>query len=170
MEFLKDLGLDKLLLVAQIVNFLILFFVLKAVFYKPLKKILEERKEKISKGIEDADAAKELRERTVKEKDEIIRTARIEVQALIEDSRKAADEIKQKIVDDAKTQSEEMVKDAQKRAEEEMKKMEKQIKVMSLDISKKIMENVIPVLMDDAQKNAVLKKAVQKLDEEKIYE
>lgn len=170
MEFLKDLGLDKLLLAAQIVNFLILFFVLKAVFYKPLKKVLDERKEKISKGIEDADAAKELKERTVKEKDDIIRAARIEVQGLIEDSRKTADEIKQKIVDDARAQSEDMVKDAQRKAEDEMKKMEKQIKIMSLDISKKIMESVIPVIMDEAQKNAVLKKAVQKLDEEKIYE
>ena len=170
MEFLKDLGLDKLLLAAQIVNFLILFFVLKAVFYKPLKKILDERKDKISKGIEDADAAKVLKERTVSEKNEIIRTARVEVQAMIEDGRKTADEIKQKLVDDAKAQSEEMVKDAQKRAEEEMKKMEKKIKGISLDISKKIMENVIPVLMDDAQKNAVLKKAIQKLEEEKIYE
>ena len=170
MEFLKDLGLDKLLLAAQIVNFLILFFVLKAVFYKPLKKVLDERKEKISKGIDDADAAKELRERTVKEKDEIIRAARVEVQTMIEDGRKTAVEIKQKLVDDAKALSEEMVKDAQKKAEDEMKKMEKQIKVMSLDISKKIMESVIPVLMDDAQKNAVLKKVVQKLDEEKVYE
>jgi len=170
MEFLKELGLEKYLLIAQIVNFLILFFILKALFYKPLKKVLDERKERIIKGIADAEAARELRERTAKEKDGIIRTARAEMLAMIEDSRKAAEEIKNKIVDDAKLESEQMVNDAKAQAQEEMKKMEKEIKKMSLDISQKIIQNVIPALLDEPEKDIVLKRAVKKLEEKNIYE
>jgi len=170
MEFLKDLGLDKYLLLAQIANFMILFFILRAVFFKPLKKVLDERKEKISKGLSDADAAKALLEKTAKEKDEIIRSARFEVQTMIEHSRKAAQDIREKIVEDAKFESTKIVQEAQKEAELEMQKMNKQIKGMSLDLSKKILENIVPVIFDEAEKNEVLKKAVKKLEEKNIYE
>ncbi len=170
MEFLKDLGLDKYLLVAQIINFLILFLILKALFFKPLKKVLEERKERIAKGLEDADTARILLEKTQKEKDEIIIAARQEIHLMMENTRKAAEDIKRKIVEDSKQESEKIVSEAKKEAENEMKKMEKQIKIMSLDISKKILSNVIPVLFDEKEKNAVLNKAVKKLEDKNIYE
>jgi F-type H+-transporting ATPase subunit b len=170
MEFLKDLGLDKYLVLAQIVNFTILFLLLKAVFFKPLKKVLDERKEKIMKGIQDADAAKVLIEKTEKEKDGIIRTARQEVQVMIEDAKKAASDIKDKIIADAKKESEQMVLEAQSLAEAEMRKMEKEVKTMSMDISRKILGNVIPVLFTGAEKDAILKKAVKTLEEKGIHE
>lgn len=170
MGFLKDLGLDKYLLLAQIVNFFILFFVLKAFFYKPLKKVLDERKEKISKGLQDADFAKALLENTAREKGVIIKSARLEVQSMIEHSKNIAQDIRYKMVEDARNEAAKVLQDAQKEAELEMQKMNKQIKGMSLDLSKKMLENVMPVLLDESQKAEVLKRALKKLEEKNLYE
>lgn len=58
-ELVQKLGIEWNLLIAQAVNFLIVLFVLWLTAYKPLVRILRERKEKIEKGVRDADAAAE---------------------------------------------------------------------------------------------------------------
>ena len=56
---LEKLGLEPHILLAQIINFLILIFVLRRFLYKPLIKFLDKRKDIIEKGLNDAQKAKE---------------------------------------------------------------------------------------------------------------
>lgn len=51
---MEGLGINLTVLIAQIVNFALLFFILRAVAYKPMLKFLDGRREKIAKGLEDA--------------------------------------------------------------------------------------------------------------------
>lgn len=51
---MEGLGINLTLLVAQIFNFFLLFLILRAVAYKPMIKFLDNRREKIAKGLEDA--------------------------------------------------------------------------------------------------------------------
>lgn len=53
-ELLSKLGIDWRLFIAQIINFLVLFFVLKKFLYKPAVAMLERRRETIEKSLEDA--------------------------------------------------------------------------------------------------------------------
>ena len=48
------LGLDPSILLAQIVNFIILLLILRVIAYQPLRKVLEQRKQRIAQGLEDA--------------------------------------------------------------------------------------------------------------------
>jgi F-type H+-transporting ATPase subunit b len=50
-ELFNQLGIDWKLLLSQAVNFLLLFIVLRAFAYKPILKILKDRKMKIEEGI-----------------------------------------------------------------------------------------------------------------------
>mgnify|MGYP001588456271 CR=1 FL=1 len=59
MELISKLGIDWKLLVAQIVNFFILLFVLYKFAYKPVLEMLEKRSKTIEKGIHDAKASEE---------------------------------------------------------------------------------------------------------------
>ena len=59
MELLSNLGINGKLLLAQIVNFFILLYILKRFAYKPILKVLDDRKEKIEKGLRDAENAKD---------------------------------------------------------------------------------------------------------------
>ncbi|MBI4193269.1 MAG: hypothetical protein HY536_01435 [Candidatus Colwellbacteria bacterium] len=56
-ELIEKLGLDWRLLAAQLVNFVIILAVLRLTLYKPLLKVLRERREKIAKGVADARVA-----------------------------------------------------------------------------------------------------------------
>jgi F-type H+-transporting ATPase subunit b len=62
-DLLANFGVDWKLLFSQVVNFLLIFFVLKITVYKPLLSILAERKKKIEIGLEKAvEADKRLSE------------------------------------------------------------------------------------------------------------
>lgn len=51
MELFNALGVDLKILFAQLVNFAILFFVLYKFAYKPLLKLIDDRKDMIEDGV-----------------------------------------------------------------------------------------------------------------------
>ncbi|RME39633.1 MAG: ATP F0F1 synthase subunit B, partial [Thermoflexia bacterium] len=69
---MEGLGINPWMLLAQIVSFLLLLFILNAVGYKPIQRILRERQERIQKGLEEARAAEEARARVEAEREEIL--------------------------------------------------------------------------------------------------
>ena len=54
----EALGLNLPQLIAQIVNFFVLLFILRLVAYKPILKMLDERKQKIAEGLNAAEIAR----------------------------------------------------------------------------------------------------------------
>ncbi|MCW5875952.1 MAG: F0F1 ATP synthase subunit B [Anaerolineales bacterium] len=73
---MEALGINLGFLLVQIFNFLILFVVLRAWVFKPIGRVLEERRERISKGLEDARIAAEARENAEKEAEKLLNEAR----------------------------------------------------------------------------------------------
>jgi len=55
METLSSLGIDLKILLAQLVNFGILIFLLSKFLYKPVLKMLDQRKKKIAESIKKAE-------------------------------------------------------------------------------------------------------------------
>lgn len=56
MELIAKLGLDWKILLAQLVNFALLFGVLSWLVYKPILRVLDDRRERVRKAMEDAKA------------------------------------------------------------------------------------------------------------------
>ncbi len=88
---MEKLGLNLGFLLVQVVNFAIIFVVLRAWVYKPLIKMLEDRRLKIAQGLEDARVAA--------------------------DARASAEEAASKIVDEAQGKATDILKEATARAE-----------------------------------------------------
>lgn len=83
MEVLAKLGVDWKLLLAQAVNFAVLFWVLRRFAYQPMLDFLEKRTVKIEQGLKDAEAATaKLSEMETKEK-AVLSEARAEAKNII---------------------------------------------------------------------------------------
>ena len=90
MEALANLGIDWKLLLAQVVNFGILLFILKRYAYQPMLRLMDERTAKIEKGLLDAEAAQvKLREMEEKEK-AVLAEARVEAKKILTETDEAA--------------------------------------------------------------------------------
>ena len=61
MEALGNLGINLSYLVVQILNFFIVMLIMSFWAYKPILKVLDERRDKIAQGLEDAREAEEAR-------------------------------------------------------------------------------------------------------------
>ncbi len=73
---MEALGLNLGYVLVQLLNFAILFVVLRAWVYKPILGLLDKRREAIAKGLEDARVAAEARENAEKEAEKIMNEAR----------------------------------------------------------------------------------------------
>ncbi|MBQ3833971.1 MAG: F0F1 ATP synthase subunit B [Elusimicrobia bacterium] len=160
-------GLETKLFIAQIVNFAILLYILKKFLYKPIAQTLKERQAKIKQGLQDAENAKQALKTADIQKIEILRNARKDADKMIEITKQSVQSIRQQVMDDSKKQAKEIIESAKKNAEAEYEAASKKIGVMSVDLSKSIVSKILSELFTEEDKNAVLVRAVEKLESSK---
>lgn len=153
--------IDYKILIAQIVNFTIVLFVLYKFAYGPLLKVMTDRTKKIEKGIKDAEEArKKLEETEVKEK-AVLSEARREAQAIIDTAEKTALKNKEELLSEAKKKSDEIVINTQKQLEEEKKKMMGEIKSEIADLVVAATGKVIDEKLDEKRDKELIEKAIK---------
>ena len=112
-ELIHQLGIDWRLIIAQMINFLILMAILYRFAYKPLIKILEERRKKIEKSIDDAKAIEENMSRSMAERQQIVAEARRDAGRIMEETKVIATNHKNAAMAEAKTEAEKIIKNAE---------------------------------------------------------
>lgn len=94
---LEQFGINGPLLLAQIVNFALLLFVLQRFLYRPLVKFLDERRTTIAKSLTRAKEVDEAYAKTTALRDEVLAQARREAEAIVKkaaaDARVKAEDI-----------------------------------------------------------------------------
>lgn len=86
------LGIDWKIFLAQLINFVIVFWLLNKYAFKPLLRVLEERREKVEKSVKDAQSIIEEKERLKQEVDKKLAQASQKAQEIVSASSKAAKE------------------------------------------------------------------------------
>jgi F-type H+-transporting ATPase subunit b len=106
MAFFDAFGVDLPKLAFQIINFLLILYLLNRFLFKRVLGLLDERGEKISKGLEDAEAAARDRELARAEREAALDEARKEAQAMIATATKIAEDSRAEIVAAARAEAE----------------------------------------------------------------
>ncbi len=93
MEILNQFGINPILLAAQVVNFFILLFILKKFLYKPILKVLEERRKKIAESLRNAEEIELKLRKTQEQSENIIADTLEESKKILDDTNKVAAQI-----------------------------------------------------------------------------
>ena len=109
MEGLAGLGVSLSMLLAQIVNFVILFGLLYLVAYKPLIRMLDERSRKIKESMEQTEYIKEQAAQAEAEAKKRIEAASREGQEAIARAVRTGEEIRQQAQQGARQDAESLV-------------------------------------------------------------
>lgn len=147
MEIFAKLGVDWKLLLAQVVNFAILFWILRRFAYRPMLEFLEKRSERIEKGLKDAEAAKhKLSEMEEKEK-EVLAAARHEARAILSAAEEGAKKRDAERLAETEAEAKRFLEDARIKIGEEKQKILSEAKreiaeVVSLSVEKILKEKV----------------------------
>lgn len=119
MESLLDaFGIDVKLLLAQLVNFGVLFVALTWLLYKPVMKTLDERAAKIAQGVEDAEIASEKALQADENAAKVVKGAETEAEGIVSSARDLAGTEKSRIMKEAEARAAQVAADAEARAEE----------------------------------------------------
>ncbi|MEK7564082.1 MAG: ATP synthase F0 subunit B [Patescibacteria group bacterium] len=137
--------IDWKIIIAQMINFGVVFVVLYIFALKPLNKLMEERSLKINKGIEDAKINKDILEKTQVEYDAILSKARIEANDVFQQIKKEAEAKKTSMIEDAKNEVTMIVENGKKNLESEKTKMveeaKKEIVALAMDATRKLISS-----------------------------
>ena len=158
-EMLGDLAIN-------IINILILFFVARALLYKPVKKFLDARREKEQKALSDAEKARADAEALKTEyeaalsgveekKTEILSEARAEARQAAEAIRSEADRRAERIRSEAEAQAENTLKKAVEDARREVGEL-------AIDLSGKVLSREVT----DEDNRVIIDSFFRQLEEE----
>jgi F-type H+-transporting ATPase subunit b len=109
---IEALGLNLPALVAQLVSFALLLVVFRMFLYKPLLRMLDERKQRIQEGLEASDEAKRRLSQTEQEVAKEIDKARQEGQGLITQAQQISTRIQEEARQAARTEAEQLLERA----------------------------------------------------------
>lgn len=117
-DLLEQLGIKVSSLLIQGGNFVILLIVLTFAVYRPLMRVMKERREKIALGIRGAEEAQKRIDEAEKIKDEKIKEADKNVIAIIGEAEQKAKVRGKEIVNVAEKQAEDVIQEAARVAEQ----------------------------------------------------
>lgn len=121
-------GFEAPFFIAQVVNFLIVAFVLYRFAYKPVIATLDERQRKINDGLQYAEQMKLKLAETEKHYHERVKEGHHEAQRILEDAREQSKRLLDKQTREAAERAQELIAQAQLAAEREHEKMLAQLR------------------------------------------
>jgi len=163
MKLLSALGLDPKILIAQLINFSVLLFVLWRYGYRPLLKFMEDRKSKIAKGVEDARLATvRLNEAEKNGKDTIIK-AKKEALAIIEKAKLKAGLKQKEIITLAKEEIAKIIQVEKERIKHERVEVMTGVKNELADLVILALEKVLAEKIDATKDKLLITKVIKEL-------
>ena len=160
MEIFKNFGIQPVLLLAQIVNFTIILFLLSKFFYKPISKALENRKRKIEESLKNAQAIEEKLEKTQEETSIILEEAQKNAQAIITDAKAEAQRIASQASLDARRTIEEALGKAKVQIEAHREAIEKQLEKETLNLVVAVVKKVLDRHLRPTERQELTTKAL----------
>ena len=143
MQSLEVISVNIWQILISLCNLLLLFLILKRFLYKPVKRVLAERKAMLDKQYAAADEAQSSAEASKRAWEEKLRNAQAEADHLLKKAGAAADRRGEQILSDAKEKADEIVRQAKTQAILEHKKAEAGIKKEIVDVSAILTEKML---------------------------
>jgi F-type H+-transporting ATPase subunit b len=158
-----DFGVSGPFLIAQIINFLVVAFILWRFAFKPVLATLDERQKKISSGLQYADEMKAKLEAVQQESVASAKRAQAEATKIIDEARKSAKEFLDKQTQESAAKANEILAKAQQVIELEKKKMlaEARTEIARLVVS--ITQRVLSKELSDADRSRYNESAAREL-------
>lgn len=163
MEVLGKFGINPVLLVAQIVNFLIIFFIVKKYALGPILTMLKNREKTIKEGLQQAEEARKLLEESTEKERALLKKAHAEAKELVAEAKKQRDELLTRTEAQTKEQTEKLLKEAREQIAFETREAEKRLAAHVNDIAIQLLQKSTSELFTEKEQTSIMEKALKEL-------
>lgn len=166
MGLFEALGINVKILLAQLVNFSVLIFVLWRFAYKPIMKVLKDRREKIIQGVKSADQAEEKLANAKEKEKQIVTEAKKEALKIVEDAKERGEKKYQEIINKSKEDIGKVINQEKDKIRQEKEEVLLEIRqeigsLLSFGISKFLQEKI-----DKEKDEAIITKVSKELQKQ----
>ena len=156
-----SLGVNLPLLVVFVINFIVLFVLLRLFLYKPVMKMLDERAKRTKEAMELAEATKKEYEQAKGEVQKQIEKGRQEAQAVITQAVHVGERLKEESRQEAAKQAQTIVDRTRSELEAERDKIVGDLRREFVDISIAAAEKVIKETLDKEKHRKLIEETLQ---------
>lgn len=153
---LTPLGINAGFLIAQIINFTVIFLVLRQVLWKRMVDMLDSRGQKIQKGLEDAAVAANARKNAEAEAERIVAAAKADISKQIEEGRARGEDVRKQVEAEARTEAERIRNEARTAAAAERDQQLAALRGQVAAISIAAAQRLIGANLDEKRQQALL--------------
>lgn len=163
MDILKQFGVEPLLLIAQIVNFAILFLLLRKFLYGPILKVLEQRKNRIAQSLKNADEIEKKLLKTEEDREKKLEAATKESTKIVNEAASSAKQIIEEAHQKASDDITLMVKKAEESLKLERERLHQEIRQELSEIVATSLERITGKVLTDNDKKTLISESVKKV-------
>lgn len=153
---MEKLGINLGYLIVQILNFIIIFLVVKKWIYTPVLGALEKRRKMIAEGVENARVAAEERSKAEESSAKIIAEAQSKAAEIVREATARADTAAQDIKTAAEADAEKILENAKADAEKEkenlLERLRPQVSALAISAAQKLVGSAL----DEQRQRALL--------------
>lgn len=163
--FVGKFGLDLRLLIAQLVNFAVVLFVLSRFVFRPLLATMRKRSERIAKGLEEAETAHRAKDAVKKweasERKRIQEEARTVLARAEAEARTRRNVLLQKAEEDAQAMHDRAAADATRMHEDALSRAKEDVGTLAVDVA----ERVLSKKLSPTDQSTYLQEALKEVEQ-----
>jgi len=156
-SIISTFHIDWKIIIAQAINFGVVFVVLYIFALKPLSKLMKERSEEIDKGVDDAKINAELLFKTRREYDDALLKARVEADKIFQEGKKEASAKRTVMLEEAKNEVALIIENGKKTLEAEKLKMVEEAKKEIVELAMRATEKLLATKVDKSFNDKTVK-------------
>jgi F-type H+-transporting ATPase subunit b len=152
------------LMIWTIVCFLVALFVLKRFAFGPIQTLIDERRERIRRSLEEADAAREEARKLLEEHRKLIGQARNEAEEILSEARQVGKAMQQRVKDETEADRQRRLEETKRQIEAETRRALEAIRAEVAELSLVAAEKVTRKTLDDKDQRRLIDEAIGELD------
>jgi F-type H+-transporting ATPase subunit b len=152
------------LMIWTIVCFLLTLFVLKRYAFGPIQKMLDERRERIQRSIEEAEHARIEARKLLEEHRALIGQARSQAEEILAEARKVAEAQRQRVREETEADRQRRLEETRRQIEAETQRALEQIRTEVAELTLVAATKVTGKVLDDDDHRRLIEDAIKELD------
>jgi F-type H+-transporting ATPase subunit b len=152
------------LMVWTIVCFGITFFVLKRFAFGQIQRVIDERRERIHRSIEEAEKARSEARRLLEEHRALIGQARGQAEQILAEARKVAESMARRVKEETEADRQRRLEETKRQIEAETQRALEQIRTEVAELTLIATTKVTGKVLEDADHKRLIDEAIRDLD------
>jgi len=152
------------LMIWTILAFLITLFVLRRYAFGPIQKMIDERRERIRRSLEEAEEARAEARRLLEEHRSLIGQARSEAEGILADARRVAEAQRERVKEETEADRQRRLEETRRQIEAETQRALGQIRAEVAELTIVAASKVTGKVLDDDDHRRLIEDAVSDLD------